>query len=94
MALAERLGMVSPESLSRYERGEREPRLGNLVALLNALGRDAVTAVRACAPLPPAVEGAAQRAKAQHLLEQIAARDPRALTLAVAALEGIARELG
>ena len=92
--LAEYAHITTRETIARYERGEREPRLGNLVALLNALGRDAVTAVRACAPLPPVVEGAAQRAKAQHLLEQIAARDPRALTLAVAALEGLAREVG
>jgi transcriptional regulator with XRE-family HTH domain len=92
--LAEYAHITTRETIARYERGEREPRLGNLVAILNALGRDAVTAVRACAPLPPVVEGASQRAKAQELLEQIAARDPRALTLAVAALEGIAREVG
>ncbi len=29
-----------------------------------------------------------------ELLDRIATRDPRALTLAVAALEGIAREVG
>jgi transcriptional regulator with XRE-family HTH domain len=92
--LAEFAHIATRETIARYERGEREPRLGTLVALLNALGRDAVTAVRACAPLPPAIEGEAQRAKAQVLLERIARTDPHALTLAVAALEGIAREVG
>ncbi len=39
-------------------------------------------------------DGASQRAKARELLDRIASRDPRALALAVAALEGIAREVG
>jgi transcriptional regulator with XRE-family HTH domain len=92
--LAEYAHITTRETIARYERGEREPRLGNFIAILNALGRDAVSAVRACAPLPPALEGVSQRAKAQELLERIASRDPRALSLAVAALEGIAREVG
>ena len=92
--LAEYAHITTRETIARYERGEREPRLGTLIALLNALGQDVVTAVRACSPLSPTVEGVAQRAKAQELLERIARRDGRALTLAVAALEGIAREVG
>lgn len=36
--LAERLGLSSPETVSRYERGEREPRLSTILELAEALG--------------------------------------------------------
>ena len=36
-ALAERLGLVSAETVSRYERGEREPRLSTLAKLARVL---------------------------------------------------------
>ncbi len=35
--LADRLGLASSESISRYERGEREPRVTTLVRLAEAL---------------------------------------------------------
>lgn len=36
--LAELLGHSSPETVSRYERGEREPRLSTVVEIATALG--------------------------------------------------------
>lgn len=36
-ALAERLGLASSESISRYERGEREPRVMTLLRIADAL---------------------------------------------------------
>ncbi len=39
--LAARLGVASAESISRYERGVREPRYGTVVRIAEALGIDA-----------------------------------------------------
>jgi transcriptional regulator with XRE-family HTH domain len=36
--LAERLGLLSPETISRYERGEREPRVSSLIRIAEVLG--------------------------------------------------------
>jgi len=36
--LAERLGLLSPETISRYERGEREPRVSSLRRIAAVLG--------------------------------------------------------
>lgn len=50
--VAERLGMVSPESLSRYERGEREPRCTTLARIALALETKPSELMKALDPAP------------------------------------------
>lgn len=50
--VAERLGMVSPESLSRYERGEREPRCTTLARIAAALDTRPSVLMQALDPRP------------------------------------------
>ena len=50
--IAERLGMVSPESLSRYERGEREPRCTTLARIALALEAKPSELMKALDPAP------------------------------------------
>lgn len=91
--LAERLGFASPQMVSRYERGEQEPRLSALFRLADALDVGVVDL------LPPASSSVADRAgdeqqtrllsDAVRALRSLASR-PDALALAVASVRAMA----
>jgi transcriptional regulator with XRE-family HTH domain len=102
--VAERLGMASPESLSRYERGEREPRCSTLARLAEALAttpgalmEDPRPHVAADGP-PVAADGAnvvwtsrgsSLAHDAARMVEELERTSPETATLVVAAVRGV-----
>jgi transcriptional regulator with XRE-family HTH domain len=59
--LAEILGIRSPETISRYERGEREPRFSSLCRLASALGISVDDLLDASPPARPSTVAAPRR---------------------------------
>lgn len=100
--LAERLGLASPETISRYERGEREPRISTLGRIAEALGvhvnalltdTEAPPPVEAAPAAPPPVAQTADtgtqgmRAIAHALVDRLAEEHPAMLRALVVGLE-------
>jgi transcriptional regulator with XRE-family HTH domain len=101
--LADRLGLASPETISRYERGEREPRVSTLSRIAEALGVHVNTLVAddddppPAAPPEPAPPSSAaapadpavdgMRAVAHALVDRIAEEYPALLRALVVGLE-------
>jgi transcriptional regulator with XRE-family HTH domain len=92
--VAARLGMSSPESLSRYERGEREPRCTTLARIAWALetgSADLMAALDTPAPSMPMHKDTdpqtyATTLRIQQVVGRIAKRNPEALSLVEALL--------
>ncbi|MFM2161701.1 MAG: Helix-turn-helix domain [Pseudomonadota bacterium] len=92
--VAARLGMSSPESLSRYERGEREPRCTTLARIAWALETGSADLMAALDTPGPAVtmpkdtdpQIYATTLRIQQVVGRIAKRNPEALSLVEALL--------
>jgi transcriptional regulator with XRE-family HTH domain len=102
--VAERLGMASPESLSRYERGEREPRCSTLARLAEALATTPGALMEDprphAAPEGPLVTAEAGTVvwsarpsslahDAARMVEDLERSSPETATLVVAAVRGV-----
>jgi transcriptional regulator with XRE-family HTH domain len=102
--VAERLGMASPESLSRYERGEREPRCSTLARLAEALSTTPGALMEDPRPIaaseapPIAAEAGSVVWSARHsplahdaarMVEDLERTSPETATLVVAAVRGV-----
>lgn len=90
--LADRLFLSSAETISRYERGEREPRLSTIVAIASVLG------ISPRALIPRAVESGTASETWWSEIEEILVRE-RAFTDAQLALtqdsiQSVAERLG
>ena len=100
--VAERLGMVSPESLSRYERGDREPRCTTLARIAGALETRPSELMKAMDPKPrgslnrvtPAPEHEATRAAIQTHLTLLSHLAPWTLPAILALVEGLVERSG
>ena len=84
--LADRLRLANAESVSRYERGEADPKLSTILRLADVLGCGPSTLVPGVAPSQAA---SALRADAEGLLDSLFDADPAAAELAIGALRGL-----
>jgi transcriptional regulator with XRE-family HTH domain len=85
--LADRLGLASPETVSRYERGEREPRFTTLLRLSDALEwsvRELLSGHEA-----PAAHVDSSSSNFDHRLAELVERDPIVGAAARAAIDHV-----